>query len=63
MSVKKGLVVLVETGPIVLYWTCPNCNKDNQEDINRNFDSTEEIECENCSTIITKQGEVRWVVK
>jgi uncharacterized Zn finger protein len=63
MAIKKGQVVPVETGSVVLYWTCPNCNKDNQEDIKRNFDFIEEIPCENCGTVFKKEGEVRWVVK
>lgn len=62
MGAKKRQEVMVETGPIVLYWTCPNCKKDNQEDFKRNFDHIEEIECE-CGTVITRQGEVRWIVK
>ncbi|MEW6410832.1 MAG: hypothetical protein AB1488_12125 [Nitrospirota bacterium] len=62
MAAEKGQVVMVETGPIVLYWTCPNCNRDNQADIKRGFDHIKEIECE-CGTVITRQGEVPWVVK
>ena len=62
MTAKKRQEVVVETGHIVLYWTCPRCNRDNREDIKRNFDHIEEIHCE-CGTVITRQGEVRWIVK
>lgn len=62
MAAKIRQEVMVETGPIVLYWTCPNCKKDNQEDFKRHFDHIEEIECK-CGIVIKRHGKVRWVVK
>lgn len=32
---KQG--VRVETGHIVLYWTCPNCSRENTEEFKRNL--------------------------
>lgn len=62
MADKKGQEVPVEVTQIVLYWTCPNCDQDNHEDSKRNG-GVAELECEGCNTVITKQGEVRWVVE
>ncbi len=61
MATQKGQVVPVEIAHIVLYWTCPNCNKENQEDSKRNG-SVAELECEQCKTVIEKKGEVQWLV-
>lgn len=61
MTAKKQEVT-VETGPVVLYWTCPNCSRENTEEFKRNFDHIEEIECE-CGIIIKRQGDIRWCIK
>lgn len=62
MPAKKGQVVPVEIAQIVLYWTCPNCNKENHEDSKRNG-SVAELECEHCKTVIKKKDEARWLVE
>lgn len=64
MIAKKGQEVPVEVTQVVMFWTCPNCGKENHEDWKRNG-GVEELECqdEECSTVIVKQGEVRWLVQ
>lgn len=62
MVSKKGREVPVEIAQIVLYWTCPNCNKDNHEDSKRNG-RVSKLECEACKTVITKRREAQWVVE
>ena len=63
MQSKKGLHVAVEIANIVLYWQCPQCDTDNGDEIKRPGTLPEELECEHCTAIIARKGNVEWVVK
>lgn len=61
--VKKGQEVPVELAQMIVYWTCPKCRHNNEENIGRNAGSVQELHCDNCDTVLMKQCDFKWVAE